>query len=256
MEQIRYKTRTVSAAEDGITSSITFQGTREEMENMRWSNPPGSEYYDGNDDNVGGRIKCVRVYQDEGPLWCCELQMTTNQHTQVTRPPDISYGTKSATLECGLLSMPLESHPNYRIHWDHHLAGNGTDTIPAGWEDATDTYISDKRYRWVSSPDELPQGGTWKILKKASKLGVTGYEVSTYVIRESVRCKTSQQAGRICANAMNKIATPDNDFGITGGNWKCDGVSIRWTGQYWLATLTYTRSGDEKGWDQDLYGEK
>ena len=59
---------------------------------------------------------------------------------------------------------------------------------------------------------------------------------------------------------MGRIAEPINgDFGIVkkfGGNWLCDGGSIQWDGKYWVATLTYTHSGDSKGWDRSLYSEE
>ena len=38
-----------------------------------------------------------------------------------------------------------------------------------------------------------------------------------------------------------------------GGNWKYDEASISFNGKYWVATSVYTRSGDDKGWDVDIY---
>ena len=60
-------------------------------------------------------------------------------------------------------------------------------------------------------------------------------------------------AGKMVANTLNKIGKPDNDFNIKGGDWKCDDASVSYTGSYWLATLTWTLSGNDEGWDKDLY---
>ena len=264
MIQIKHKTRSFSEQEDGFYSSITYQGSYEEMSELQERYPPKCAYYPENDNyNIGGNVKSARIYQDEGPLWCCEFQFVANQHHDSVTPPNTSFGKKSATLECGMLSMPLETHPEYRVCWNHYLAALGAAAVPSWWADATSQIITGndvKVYRWVSSPAELPyadvEGKKWQVVKKPSKEGVTSYDVATYVIRETVRCKTATAAGKICANKINRITKPENDFGIKGGNWKCDGVNVRWGGKYWLASLTYTRSGNSKGWDAELYSEE
>ena len=38
-----------------------------------------------------------------------------------------------------------------------------------------------------------------------------------------------------------------------GGNWKYDEASISFNGKYWVANSVFTRSGDEKGWDTEIY---
>ena len=56
------------------------------------------------------------------------------------------------------------------------------------------------------------------------------------------------------ANTLNKVnVDPVINTGITGGDWKCDDVSVQWHEKYWLATLNWTRSGDDKGWNKRLY---
>ncbi len=40
--------------------------------------------------------------------------------------------------------------------------------------------------------------------------------------------------------------------GLTGGNWKCDRATVRYSGA-WLASLTWTMSYDTSGWDTDFY---
>ena len=58
------------------------------------------------------------------------------------------------------------------------------------------------------------------------------------------------------AGKLNQLGKPDEDFGLTpsGYNWKCDSAEISYNGKCWLATLTWTRSGNNKGWDPDIYG--
>lgn len=261
--QVQYKTRNFSEQEDGFYSGITYIGSYEDMLSLQSENPPKSIFYPEGDRSIGGRVKSARVYQENGPLWCCEFQFVANQHHDSVTAPDTTFGKKSATLECGMLSMPLEAHPEYRVRWNHYLAGLGTTAVPSWWSNAVSQIISGddaQKYRWVSTPAELPysdvDGKKWQIVAKPSKEGVTSYEVATYVIKEIVRCKSATAAGKICANKANKITTPENNFGIKDGNWKCDGVSVRWSGKYWLAELTYTRSGNSKGWDTELYSEE
>ena len=59
------------------------------------------------------------------------------------------------------------------------------------------------------------------------------------------------------AGKLNQIGRPEEDFGMTpsGYNWKCDNATVSWNGKYWLATLTWTRSGNNKGWDPDTTGQ-
>ena len=258
--QVKYKTRSTSEQEEGFFSSITFQGSHEEMTRLQSEHLPKSYFYPERNRSIGGRVKSVQVYQAEGSLWCCEFQFVANQHHEGTQPPDTTFGKKSAVLECGLLSMPLESHPQYRMHWNHYLATTGDEMTPLWWNDATNAIIPDnfEEFRWITSPDDLPlksDGKTWKIVQEPTKKGVDSYDMATYMVRENVRCKTAKAAGILCANKLNKLISPENDFGIAGGNWKCDDIRISWTGKYWLASLTYTRSGNDKGWDNDLYSE-
>lgn len=82
------------------------------------------------------------------------------------------------------------------------------------------------------------------------------YDVATYQVTESAKFPSPARAGKMIAGRLNKISSPDQTFGIAGGNWKCDSASVSWNGKYWIATLSYTKSGDDKGWDADLYGNK
>ena len=89
--------------------------------------------------------------------------------------------------------------------------------------------------------------------KSRQSRGVDYYDMSCFVITESAKYKSATSAGNAVSKNINKIISPDNTFGITGGNWKYDEASISFNGKYWVATSVYTRSGDDKGWDVDIY---
>ena len=115
--------------------------------------------------------------------------------------------------------------------------------------------MASKSYRWIKTPGECPQDeeGSWHIIRSPKYPGVDSYDVATYSITESARFAHSNSAGKMVANNLNRIGAPDVTFGIKGGNWKCDDASVTWSGKYWIATLTWTRSGDSRGWNRELY---
>ena len=92
------------------------------------------------------------------------------------------------------------------------------------------------------------------VIEEPTMPGVTHRDVSTYQITETIKCRTDKEAGRIVANKLNKIIDPEyTTFDITGGDWKCESVTVSWRNKAWYATITYTRSGDDKGWNKKLY---
>lgn len=70
---------------------------------------------------------------------------------------------------------------------------------------------------------------------------------------ESAKYRSASAAGQAISKNINKIVSPDNTFGLSGGNWKYDEASVQYDGKNWIATTTYTKSGDNNGWDSDLY---
>jgi hypothetical protein len=141
-------------------------------------------------------------------------------------------------------------------------------SLPVGTKIPGDTYtfrftqitndenaISDanaQNYIWAKVGEEHSDArGKWKCIPP-TKPGVESIDYATYTITESARYANRNQAGKMCAKKLNKIGTPSEDFGL-GGSWKCDDATVSWTGEYWLATLTWTRAGGSSGWDEDLY---
>ena len=86
------------------------------------------------------------------------------------------------------------------------------------------------------------------------KPGVQSWDIAAYTVTETAKFRTARAAGKMVAGVLNKIGAPEETFGLTGGNWKCDDAGVSYSSGDWLATLTWTKSGDEKGWDAEMYG--
>ena len=249
---IKHQSRVKTQSGEGLSTSVVYQGTYAEMQELQAAHPI-------NETEEEGRLKSSRVYQESPQLWCCELQYELDNQGECSRAPETAYGKKSAQLKGSMLSMPLENHKDYRTCWNHYMAAApGVSAIPAWWESAAKTELDDadaQKYRWVKSPGECPNDkkGMWRTVKDPAMPGVESYDMATYSITESARFGSARAAGRMVANQLNRIGAPNETFGIEGGNWKCDDASVTWNGKYWLATMTWTRSGDDQGWNRNLY---
>ena len=251
MASIKYQSRTQERGENETVYTLVYQGKREAMEALQDEYPIGSR-------NDHGELVTNRLYQGDGPIWCVELKWRASWDGDSVEPPAKAWGAKSATLQGSMLSMPLESKKGYLACWNHYLAGAPGAELPMWWDTATDTVLDDaqaKKYAWIKSVGETPvvDGVKWHILAQPEKPGVEGYDIAVYSVTETAKFRSAKQAGQMVANVLNKIGSPNNNFGISGGNWKCDDATVSWDGKRWLATLTWTRSGDESGWDTDLY---
>ena len=258
---IKHKSYVAEYTDGVYTYNVTFQGTRIAVNTIQ-NYCSGSCTIAINGFLIIGNVKRNRVYQESGDLWCCDLSWTSGSKTAPTSEPLTLYGDKSSQLEGGLLQNPLENHPNFKTNWKYYLCTTLTEgAIPSWWETANDTISPDPNYKWVETLAELPQtadanGKTWYELAAPTMPGVTHYDIATYIIRESVKCRSASTAGNIVCGKLNAITSPGEDFGIAsavGGEWKCDGANIRWDGKNWIADLTYTLSGDSSGWDERLY---
>ena len=252
MSIIKYQSRVRERTGDGTTVSLVYQGSHEEMHAMQAA-------HSINESSEDGRLKSIRIYQESPQIWNCELRYESDANGDYMNAPDTSYGKKSAQLKGSMLSMPLETHADYHTNWNYYLAAApGVTAVPSWWAAATDTTIGDsdaQKYRWIKNPSECPadKKGMWRTLKDPVMPGVESYDIATYSVTESARFRNAKAAGSMVAGNLNKIGTPSESFGIRGGNWKCDDASVSWTGKYWLATLTWTKSGDSSGWNSKLY---
>ncbi|MBP5532156.1 MAG: hypothetical protein J6Y54_09050 [Lentisphaeria bacterium] len=257
--KVKFQSRRAEYSNGGTVYAITYFGTRAQMEELAASHAIGES---GGVEYGGGYLATKTVVQSSPGVWECELRYEAGQGSSPT-PPEPGYGVKLTTLHGATLSCPLESHPDYRTKWNHYLFAAPDAALDSGdwlWHDtATDALLAAedaKKFFWGKSLSECPTdaaGNRWAVVAEPTKKGVDSYDVATYTITETIRCTSRNNAGSQIANKLNKIGTPATTLGITGGNWKCDDAEVSWNGKCWIARLTWTRSGDNEGWDDDLY---
>ena len=231
------------------TSTYTYRGSRSEMETLAAGHTVGEV-------GSAGRLKSLELRHREDTIWECELVYELSADGQSVDAPDHSWGVKSCRLRGSMLSRPLEAHPAYRTCWNHYLfARNGVSTIPAWRATATDTLVpaADRdNYMWSKSLAGAQDG--FKVLASPVKPGIDSFDTAVYTVTETARFRSASAAGAMVAAKLNRIGAPAETFGNSNGNWKCDDAEVSWNGKYWLAKLAWTRSGDDDGWDSDLYG--
>ena len=264
MANVKLQGRETEITRGGKVEIWRYQGTRAEMEMLASGGSVGS----GGVVSSGGIIfgsgtiigprRSARVSQVSPNIWECAIREETGADGNSSEPPDTSWGKKSCQLHGGMLSRPLEACSGYRTKWNHYLfAKDGVTAIPAWYETASGgATIADSgakmNYAWGKSVSDCPEG--FKAIADPTKPGEESFDTAVYTVTETARFRTASAAGAMVAAKLNKIGTPMEDFGLTGGNWKCDDAEVSWNGKYWLARLTWTRSGDDRGWDPDLYG--
>ncbi len=252
---VKFNSRQTERNENEIITTVCWTGTQEEILTFSQAERPGASTDDG-------KLKSSRVYQESPNIWVCEKKYVTDLDGEPQEKPNVEYGKKSAQLHGAMLSIPIEKLPNYRRKWNYYLTAKpGVTAIPAWWDTADYqtimTSADSQKYRWVKSLAEAPSdsSGYWRPVKNPLKPGEDNVDVATYTITETGKFRSAKAAGRMVANQLNKIGKPDEDFGLTppGYNWKCDNATVSYNGKAWFATLTWTRSGNNKGWDTDLY---
>ena len=252
---MKYQSRQRERNENGFNTVMVWTGTREECEAFAAEEPPGTPAEDGT-------LESVRIYQDGGNIWAVERRYSQNQTGDFRNKPNIVYGRKSAQLHGGMLSLPIERNKNYKTFWNYFLAAApGVTAVPQWAQTATKPDLTDsdaQKYRWVKNLSECPQGtsGFWRIIQDPKYPGTDSYDIATYTITETAKFSSAKKAGEMIAGNLNKIGKPTEDFGLTpsGYNWKCDSAEVSYNGGDWFANLTWTRSGDDKGWIQEIYG--
>lgn len=286
MISIEHGTRQLDREQNQQRLSLTWIGPKDELDAYVATLTIGN-WYEGM-----GQFTNWSISQNAGPLWELELQYVITYRDDGSigniDDDDEASGPDTQTLQARTVSMPIETHFNYETRWNHFLAGrrykaaNGTvydytRIIPPWWSTATDPYIAPSienndiyNYRWVKSLDCLPmpdedRNEVWGVVKNPTtgvvctprKPGLETYDKTFYTITEIGEHRNKIAAGWATRALVNSIiASPLlGDFGLTpaGYNWKVDSIDVAYTGKRWRATRTYTRSGDRRGWDQDIY---
>ena len=256
MAIIKHISRIKEISKSGSRNEIIYTGTLEEMKNIQAMNEHGVI------NEEIGKITSSRVYQAAGKWWECQLVAELHDG-EAAVGPDTSYGKKSAQLTGSLLSCPLASHPDYRTNWDHYLfAAPGISSVPSFWKNATALGLSEKdaqSYQWRKSGSDIPvtNGKKWHVIKEPLEemRGVESYDKAVYTLVISARFSSFTAGVNMIERELNRVRNnPGVNTGISGGDWKCEGATCQWHEKYWLSTLTWTRSGDSKGWNKLLYG--
>ena len=248
----KFHSITVTRSDGGTDTTRVYHGSRAEMEALA-----AEHRIDEADES--GWLKSIRLRPCDGSVWECEFRYEAPDDWETIIFPAQGWGKKYCHLRGATLSRPLETHPNYRTRWNHCLcAAPGTTSLPSWYSAAVNTLVPDAdsgKYCWCRTPAEAPRdaNGRWKQLAAPTKPGVEHYDLTAYTVIETARFRSAARAGRMVAGTLNRIGTPANTFGITGGNWKCEDAEVSWRGNCWVAQLRWTRSGDTN-WDPDLYG--
>lgn len=173
------------------------------------------------------------------------------------RMPVVQPETSSGTSVSGSTSGTSESTGSF-----------GTTVFPTEYDTAATNAPFESGgiyYRWTSDGTELdgaPKGGFfWKCIASPTKPGVEHWERHTYQITEYGEYHNEQSATWVCDILLDRYRSEPllGDFGLSemlsgsGWNWKCDDANVEYNGKHWVATLVWTLSGDNDGWDQDLY---
>lgn len=269
-----YQGRVIERDNSGITTSITYSGTKTDCQDFMEHYQIGTSY-------AGlGRLVSISISQMGGSIYNVTAKyMNANGASggggadPAVEQPDYSFGEYSATIDGSMLSTPLEQHPSYLKNWNHYLIGRckkppettpptppTPPALPTWWSTATATTVMSAadqvNYRWVEHESETPleDDYVWVTLEVPQMAGFQNYDRALYTETEGVRCQSYSQAIGVVGSKLNKRGTPeytDGMSGFTSGNWKCDRATISWSGEYWLATLTWTYSPD--GWNTTLY---
>lgn len=192
--EIKYQGREYSRQTNSSIQRITFIGSQQDVMDAY-----ESKY------NIGGTIRGLEEYgeisslelsQDAGPFWLlvCEFSKKDND----------GEGCDNAELQIGVLTMPIETHPNYKMCWNHYLwctiAGQKNPSF--AWADATmkdDKIPNASRYpkdyptsplqspfycwgKTISECTPLPPGYCWYPCQPPKKPGVISYTIPTITV--------------------------------------------------------------------------
>lgn len=235
----------------GWTHTTVWYGSMEEMESLQLNYPLGA--IAGN-----GRIT-YNSLKPSGGFWELEVRAeTTNDGDAVEEPPN-TYGKKSAQIHGAVMAMPLEAHEDYRTNWNHYLfADPDTDAVPSWWSSASDAVLDSeqaKKYEWGKALSDRPvvEGKKWHVIKEPQMPGVQTYDLAVVTMTEGARYRSFRAALTDMGERLNRLVSPFTRYTVSDGrNWKCDDMTISWTGKFWIGNYSYTLSGPG-GWNKKLY---
>lgn len=233
-----------------------------------------------------GRLDNINFQQADGPFYTATLTYTKTLSAGVIITTGVDKPTQNS-LTVRMLSMPIETHPNYKYCWNHSLATcqpNSYDYSDISGMNAEQahTFCADHTsggycfMKWIQNDSELPTDPfiqsnegqedfvwPWRVAVQMTKPGVQYYEIPTYEITEYTRHSDRKHAAWCISVKSGKLKFPEyGDFGLedkyptSGSNnyrWLCLGGDINYDGKYYVAKCTYQWSPDPYGWDQQIW---
>lgn len=252
---IKYKSEETRRLDGGREYTVTYYGSRTELAALMDRLPVGLV-------TTQGRVSSLDIRQGEADIWELAVQYSYSAGGETApKPPDYAFGHKSASLDTSMLSLAIEKAKKYRYKWNHYLFWRPSyrdepmpDT-PSWYDDDTGPGNATGQWAWGSDTTPPPSDTEFdfRIVHGPTKPGVQSFDWPVPTVTESARFRSASDAGNYVGARINEIGSPDNTFGYFSGHvWKCDRAHVSWTGEYWLATLTWT--GSPGLWDSDLYG--
>lgn len=254
---VKYQSRQREKTENGIRTTMTYQGTYDDILEKQ------KTMLIGDVDPDYGELQKSNLHQTGPAIWNLELEYIQDSlGVDVVLRPNTRIGAKQSSCVTSTFQLALEKNTNYRTKWNYYLfAAPGISVIPSFWDTARNTIMTDEnaeKYAWGKDIGDAPRGSSgvpWKVLKEPTKPGVTGYGYPTATVTELIRCRSPKHAESVINRKLNKIGFPENFSGVVNAvNWLCDSVRVSFNGTCWVAELTWTASGDADGWDRELYG--
>ena len=283
--ELKYKGFEQTRTDQSLNTQITFQSTQAKLMDAM-----SSTYKVGDNDQHYGRIDSLKLTQDAGPFWNLVVEYNQPLSSGLIISSGDSTEPTQNSLTIRMMSVPIQSHPNYCYIWNHSLASNyGSNQIDfaeisgLNAQEAVDFAATHSgRVKWIKSDSELPtepyveqnEGSDdtftsyWKVNYYMTKPGVETYDYPTYEITEQARHKSRNNATWSLLAKNGKLRFPQyGDFGIenyfygnangltatVSGHWLCEGAGINYDGKYYVANCTYLWSYEPTGWDQELY---
>ena len=262
-----YNGRTWERDINGINTTIVYAGDKANCEGYASSLTIGATY-----DGLG-KLASVTVTQAEGAIYNVAAKYANangaSAGTNIVTPPNYTFGQKSATMDGNMLSAPIEQHPSYLMNWNNYLLGKSPKAtppsstqppaVPAWWATAGVADVipaaDQLTYQWADSGTvPIEDGYVWFVLKNPTMPGFQSYDRALYSQTESARYRSYAQALATVYSQLNHTGTPaylPSGTPFVAGNWKYDRATVSWTGEFWIATLTWTYSPD--GWNPTLY---
>lgn len=113
---------------DNLLTQVTFQGTKEKLAQELASNAAWQIGYWRED---FGRLQSTKYNPVDGVFWNVILNFNKPLNLGVPVHSDDNNHPQNSYLDIGLISVPIEKHPDYDYRWNHFLAVTTPYTPPA-----------------------------------------------------------------------------------------------------------------------------